>query len=352
MFAYVGSRTTRARNARGAGISVYRLDEEQRRLTLVQVLGDLVNPSFLALNERGDCLYSVHGDEQEVSAFRVDRASGELMLLATQGCGGKNPVHLALDPAGRDLVVSNHLSGTVAVLPVLGDGSLGPVKQLVPLPGAPGPHRIEQPFSKPHFNPFDPSGRFIALPDKGLDRIFTFRFDDGHLSPTTPAHVEARECSGPRHITFHKNKPWAFAVNELDSTVTAYAFDSNAGTLKARQILSTLPQTYTGNSRASEIEIDPSQRFLYASNRGFDSIAVFAIDETTGLLSFIEAVPSQGRTPRYFTISPNGCTMFVLNEDSDSIITMARSAMTGKLTPIDDAISCGSPVCMVFSPES
>lgn len=172
MFAYVGSRTTRARNARGDGISVYQCDEDTGALHLVQVVGDLVNPSFLARNRAGDRLYVVHGDCEEISAFNVDADSGKLELLNRQSTEGKNPVHLALDPTGKFIVVSNHITGTLVVLPIADDGSILPLTQKVQLTGEPGPHRKEQPFTKPHFNPFDPSGQFVFVPDKGLDKVF------------------------------------------------------------------------------------------------------------------------------------------------------------------------------------
>ena len=183
MYAYVGSRTTRERNARGEGISVFKVAAATGQLERVQVVADLVNPSFLARNRQGDVLYVIHGDQQEVSAFRIDASDGTLRFLNRQSCQGKNPVHLALDPTERFLVVSNHLSGSLVVLPIALDGSLGKVSQIVQLEGTPGPHKTEQPFSKPHFNPFDPSGRFVVVPDKGLDRIFCFRFANGRLQP-------------------------------------------------------------------------------------------------------------------------------------------------------------------------
>ncbi|MDM0114135.1 lactonase family protein [Variovorax sp. J22R133] len=350
MFAYVGSRTTRERNARGEGISVFRLDTQQRRLEQTQLLGDLVNPSFLAMNSAGTVLYTVHGDGHEVSSFKVDPSDGNLKLLNREDCQGRNPVHLALDPSERYLIVSNHLSGTVAVMPLARDGSIQPVQQLAKCEGTPGPHRIEQPFAKPHFNPFDPSGRFVAVPDKGLDKIFTFEFLNGRLEPTSPAAATSREGSGPRHLAFHAARPMAYAVNELDSTVTAYRFDVETGTLAPVQILSTLPDTFTGNSRASEIAIDGGGGFVYASNRGFDSIALFAVTGE-GTLKFIEAVETGGKTPRFFALTPNQRTLFALNEDSDSIVAMAVSDTSGRLSKTGIDVHCRSPVCMVFSPQ-
>lgn len=349
MYAYVGSRTTRERNARGDGISVYRVDQQLGTLDLIQVLGDLVNPSFLTLNRAGDRLYAVHGDRSEVSAFKVSTEDGTLSWLNTQSCEGRNPVHLALDPSERYLVVSNHITGTLAVLDVRADGSLGEVSQLVQLEGPVGPHRVEQAFAKPHYNPFDASGQFVLVPDKGLDRVFSFRFADGKLLPAEPPFVASREGAGPRHIALHPVEPLAFAVNELDSTVTSYRFDAASGALQPLQVLSSLPSTFTGNSRAAEIEVDRSGRFLYVSNRGYDSIAVFAIDAHSGLLTLIDVAPTAGRTPRFFALTPNQRFVFALNEDSDTIVALAVDAQDGCLSKTGFSVSTGSPVCMVFS---
>ncbi|MES2261354.1 MAG: lactonase family protein [Pseudomonadota bacterium] len=349
MFAYVGSRTTRERNARGDGISVYRINDATGDLALVQVVGDLINPSFLALDRAGEHLYTVHGDLSDISAFKVDKASGKLTFINRQSTGGKNPVHLALDPSGRHIVVSNHIGSSLAVLPVGADGSLGELSQLVPLSGPPGPHRIEQKLPKPHFNPFDPSGQFVVVPDKGLDRTFVFRFADGRLTPAAPALTVAREGAGPRHLSFHPKLGIAYVVNELDSTVTTYRWSAASGALQPLQILSTLPDTFTGNSRASEIEVDAAGRYLYASNRGYDSIAVFRIDPASGLLSLAEVAPTSGKTPRFFALAPSGRLLYALNEDSDTIVSMAIDPAHGTLRATGFSIACGSPVCMVFS---
>jgi 6-phosphogluconolactonase len=350
MYAYVGSRTTRERDARGEGITVFRLGPEERTLVQVQVVRDLVNPSFLALNQGGDRLYTVHGDGHEVSVFSVDPESGLLTFMQRQDCEGRNPVHLALDPSERFLVVSNHLTHALAVLPILDDGTLAPVCQRVEMSGSPGPHRVEQPFAKPHHNPFDPSGRFVVVPDKGLNRVFAFRFEAGRLKPAGVPFAETRETAGPRHVAFHPREPYAYVVNELDSTVTAYRFSVETGALEAFQVLSSLPDTFTGNSRASEIVIDPSGRALYTSNRGLDTVAAFLIDPVTGRLSFVETVPSRGKTPRFIALSPSGGTLFVLNEDSDSIVTLAVDRTNARLSPVGESVVCGSPVCMVFTP--
>lgn len=347
-YAYLGSRTTRERQARGDGISVYEVDTASGALECVQVVSGVVNPSYLAVSEDGRFLYTVHGDESDISAYAIDGERGTLSFINRQATGGRNPVHLALDPSGRFVVVSNHSSSSVAVLPLSADGAIGERVQLVPLEGPVGPHRVEQQHAKPHANPFDPSGRFVLVPDKGLDRIFSFRFDGGQLTPCVRPFVASREGAGPRHLAFHPSLPMAYVVNELDSTVTTYRFDSANGSLAPLQILSALPASFTGNSRAAAIAVAADGRVLYSSNRGADSIAVFRIDQQTGLLEFLAADSSGGRTPRSFTVSPDGRRLYALNEDSDAITVFAVDAVTGRLTATGAVANAGSPVCMVF----
>ena len=348
-YAYVGSRTTKKRNARGDGISVYRVDPLRGQLTLVQQLSDLANPSVLILNRRGDRLYSVHGDEREVSAFGVDEKTGRLSFLNRQSCAGTNPVDLALDPSERFLVVANHLTSSLAVLPVDQDGTLGAITQLEQLTGPTGPHCVEQPFSKPHAIRFDAPGRFVLVPDKGLDRVFSFRFADGRLQPAQPPFVTTREGAGPRHLAFHPPKPLAYVVTELDSTLTAYHYAPASGALDPFQIVPTVADTFTGTNRAAEIAVAPDGRHLYASNRGNDSIAVFALDDDSGRLTLIDITKTGGRTPRFFSIAPGGRRLYALNEDSDSIVVFAIDAETGRLTATGVTVNCGSPVWMIFS---
>jgi 6-phosphogluconolactonase (cycloisomerase 2 family) len=192
----------------------------------------------------------------------------------------------------------------------------------------------------------------VIVQDKGLDRSFSFRFEGGRLVPAEPPFVVSREGAGPRHMAFAPRRGMAYVVNELDSTVTAYAYFRANGELAPRQILSTLPDTFTGNSRAAGIQVDAGENFLYASNRGHDSIAVFRIDPATGLLAFAGADASGGKTPRFFTLTPNGRFLFALNEDSDSIVAFAVDRETGRLRPTGFTMQSGSPVCMVFSPTA
>ncbi|MBO0753074.1 MAG: lactonase family protein, partial [Bradyrhizobiaceae bacterium] len=305
MFAYVGSFTTAQRKARGDGIHVYRADPATGTLTHVQHVGDLVNPSYLALSRDQRVLYSVHGDQDYATAFALDPETGEAKLLNRAATGGKNGVHEAVDPSGKFLVVANYASGSVAVLPINPDGSLMDQHQVVTLPGDPGPHKVEQVSSHPHEIVFDPSGRFVLVPDKGLDRVFVFRWDitAGTLTPTAQGSVKSRPGAGPRHLAFHPKLPIVWVLNELDSTIATYRFDAGTGALAALQVTPVLPTDFTGYSTTAEIAVSPDGRFVYGSNRGHDSVTIFAAD-ADGLLSVSGWQPSQGSGPRFIGLDP------------------------------------------------
>jgi 6-phosphogluconolactonase (cycloisomerase 2 family) len=351
MFAYVGCYTTEKRHGHGKGINVYRMDPASGEWSHVHTVEDLVNPSFLALDRRKRFLYSVHGDMTYATAFAIDASSGHLTRLNQQDTGGTNPAHLAVDPSNRFLVVSNYSSGSVAVLPINADGSLAPRSDVVELQGKPGPHPTQQTSSHPHHNPFDPSGRFLLVPDKGLDKIFVFQLDTakGKLLPADVPDVATKAGAGPRHVDFHPSLPYVYAINELDSTVVTYHYDTAQGELKPLQALSTLPSDFTENNTTAEIAVDPSGKFVYGSNRGHNSIVIYAIDPSSGLLTQVGWKPTEGKTPRYFGLDPSGTLLYAGNQDSDTIVTFRIDPTTGKLTPTGQTVQTGSPVTIVFS---
>jgi len=351
MYAYVGSYTTPDRDGHGDGINVYHVEADSGRWTHVQLLGDLANPSFLAFDREQRFLYSVHGARAEISAFRIDRATGRLSFLNSQPVAGTNPVHLAPDKSNRFFVVANYATGTVAALRRNRDGALGAVTSVVELPGRPGPHRVEQVSSHPHDCPFDPGGDFILVPDKGLDRIFTFRLDttSGRLLPGPDPFVESRENAGPRHIGFHPSAAYAYVINELDSTIACYRYDRARGRLDGFQLLSSLPDSYMGNSRASEILVAPSGKFVYASNRGHDSVGIFAIDQATGRLSPAGWEATHGATPRFITLDPAGKRLYSANQDSHNIVAFGVDPSHGTLALLGEVAAVGSPACIIFS---
>jgi 6-phosphogluconolactonase len=350
LVAYVGCYTTKQRNGHGEGVSVYRMDRASGNWTQVQLVRDIVNPSFLALDRQQRYLYAAHGDLEYATSFEIVAQTGQLKVLNQQSTGGKNGVHLAVDATSRFLVVGNYSSGTVAVLPINADGSLAPLSDLVSLPGTPGPHRVEQASSHPHDVPFDRRGRFVVVPDKGLDKVFVYRLNTaiGKLVANEPPSVTARPGAGPRHADFHPTKPFAYVINELDSTIATYRFDPERGELKPLQVITTLPPTFTGNSTTSEIAVAPSGRFVYGSNRGHDSIAIYAVDEATGVLTPIGWEPTQGKTPRFFALDPSGNFLYAANQDSDAIVCFRVDQVTGKLTPTGQVVKTGSPSTIVF----
>jgi len=350
MYAYVGSFTTAQRKARGDGIHVYRTDPATGAWTHVQHIGDLINPSYLALSHDQRFLYSVHGDEEYATAFALDPGTGHAKLLNRAATGGKNGVREAVDPSGKFLIVANYSSGSVAVLPIAPDGSLKDQHQLVQLPGDPGPHKVEQTSSHPHDIVFDPSGRFVLVPDKGLDRVFVFRFDaaTGRLSPTEQGSVKSRPGAGSRHLAFHPKLPIVWVLNELDSTIATYRFDTEHGTLTALQVMSTLPTDFTGYSTTAEIAVSSDGRFAYGSNRGHDSVTVFAVGPE-GLLSEVGWQPTQGSTPRFIGLDPAGHFLYAANEQGDTVVTFRVDGSSGRLTPTGQVVKNGSPVTIVFA---
>jgi 6-phosphogluconolactonase len=329
---------------------VFQRDASGQTWTLIQLLKDIADPSFLILDRAGRHLYSAHGDGTQVTAYRIDQASGRLSVLNRQPTGGTNGVHLAIDGTNRFLALANYATGSLALFPVNQDGSLGALADLALTKGEPGPHRTQQESSHPHDCPFDRTGRYVVVPDKGLDRIFLYRLDAarGKLMPGDPPHVIARAGAAPRHVDFHPTRPFAYVINELDSTMATYQFEPEKGVLKPMQILPTTPSTYTGNNTGAEVVVAPSGRYVYGSNRGHDSIAIFAIDDQTGLLSSIGCEPTQGRTPRFFALDPPGARMYVANQATDTVVVFDVNQSTGKLTPTAEIVKVMTPTSIVF----
>lgn len=259
-------------------------------------------------------------------------------------------MHVAIDATGRYLALPNYASGSLVVFPINADGTLGAVSDLAQLEGQPGPHRTQQTESHPHASPFDRTGRYIIVPDKGFDKTFVFRLDTtaGKLVPANPPFVASRSGAAPRHADVHPAQPYLYVNNELDSTVAAYHFDPDKGVLKAFQVITTLPTSHTGNNSTAEIWVAPSGRFLYVSNRGHDSIAIFAIDQKTGELAPVGWESTRGRTPRYFGLDPSGTQLYAANQGSDTVVIFDVDQTTGKLKPTGEVIKVASPSTIVF----
>jgi 6-phosphogluconolactonase (cycloisomerase 2 family) len=350
MYAYVGCRTTKERKARGEGINVYAMNSSTGEWKHIQLVKGLENPSYLAFDRDRKFLYTVHGDMQAVSAFKVDPSAGTLTFINERGCGGKNPVHLVPDVTNKFMIVANYASGSVGVLPINADGSLGQLGDVAKLPGQPGPHKTQQQSLHPHMIAYDRAEKFIAVPDKGGDQVCVYRFDasTGKMVANDPPRVKSREGAGPRHIVFHPTKSFAYLVNELDSTIGVYAYDANKEVLKPLQILPATPSSFTGDNTSAGIAIAPSGKFVYMSNRGHDSIAIYAVNETSGLLSSVGWESTRGGGPRFFTLDPSGQLLYAANELTDTVVTFRVDGRTGKLTPTGQVIQTGSPTCVVF----
>jgi 6-phosphogluconolactonase len=358
LFAYVGAFTTPERKGHGGGINVYRVDPTSGAWTHEQLL-EIANPSFLTLDRSQRFLYSVHADLEDVSAYAIDKQNGHITALNRQSCGGKNGVHLSIDPTGRWIVTANYSAGPVGVVPIEKDGTLGPRTDLANLPGEPGPDRKQQASSHPHNVVFDPSGRFIAVPDKGLDRVFVFRLDaaSGKLTPNDPPFVATRAGAGPRHIAFHPQMPSAYVINELGSSVTTYRFDAQRGVLQPIQILPSTPASYTGNNTGAEIAVAPSGRVVYASNRGQDSIAIFAVDQHDGTLTPVGWPPTHAKSPRFFCLDPAAKILYAANanegysdqQNTDTIVPFRINQANGTLTQTGQVIKTNSPCTIVFA---
>jgi 6-phosphogluconolactonase (cycloisomerase 2 family) len=346
LFAYVGCYTTPERHGRGNGINVYRVDRRRGGFTHVQHVGGLENPSFLAVDAAGRHLYSVHGDRSEATSFAIDRRTGHLRLLNRQPTGGYNPIHLAFDRTGRFLVVANYGTDSTAVLPIGKDGTLGPYSTLTTVTGAIGPHRREQNNIRPHHNPLDRSGRHFFLPCKGGDAVIAYRLDGRRGVLVEAGRVATRPGAGPRHIDFHPRRPFAYVINELDSTITTYR--QRGARLTPLQTIPSTPPDFSGYSTGAEIAVDRAGRTIYVSNRGHDSIGVFAIDPARGTLTPRQWLPTKGAVPRFFSLDPVERFLYVANQGSHTIFAY-RVGTGGKLSPTPVTVKVGSPACIVFS---
>jgi 6-phosphogluconolactonase len=315
-----------------------------------------VNPSFVALHPNGRYLYAVsevsafNGQRTgAVNAFSVDPASGRLTLLNKVSSHGDGPCHLVVDKTGKNVLVANYGGGSVSVLPITEDGRLAEASSSIQHRGSSvNPARQKQPHA--HSINLSPDNRFALVADLGLDQILTYRLDPikGMLAPGDPPFARVNPGAGPRHFVFHPGGAFAYAINELQSTITAFAYDPARGTLKELQSITTLPQGFNGESWTAEIEMHPSGRFLYGSNRGHDSIAVFSVDPATGMLTPVEQIPSGGKTPRGFGLDPGGSFLLAANQNSDNLVVFRVDLKTGRLSPTGQKLEVPSPVCVDF----
>jgi len=350
---YIGGR---ARNK--GGIAHGRLDLSTGQVTLTGKATDVPNPSFLAFHPNRRFLYAVNevskwGNQRSgaVSAFAIDAETGGLTLLNQAPTGGRGPCHLVVDPTGRNVLAANYGSGSACVLRIGPDGRLGEQTAFVQHEGhSVNPQRQKGPHA--HAVNLDAANRFAFVTDLGLDQVLIYRFDPaaGTLAANDPPFVAAQPGAGPRHLAFHPSGKYAYVVNELTSSVTAMAYDADAGRFTPIHTAGGLPKDFEGKNTAAEIEVHPSGKFVYASMRGLDAIAVFAVDVTTGRLTPAGHQSTQGERPRHFSLDPTGTYLLAANQASGTVVTFRIDAKAGKLTPTGHSVEVAGPLCVLALP--
>jgi 6-phosphogluconolactonase len=351
---YVGTYTDRG----SKGIYAYRFDSATGESTSLGLAVESTAPSFLAIAPSGQFLYAVNEISQfngqptgAVSAFAIEPKSAKLTLLNQVPSRGEGPAHIALDRSGKYALVSNYDRGSIAVFPVMQDGRLREATAFMQHKGSSvNKERQEGPHA--HAAVFSPDNRFVIVADLGLDQLLVYRFDAarGTLS-SDPQIVRAVQGAGPRHLAFDAAGRHLYVINEMQSSVVAYGYDAANGTLSELQIVSALPKGFARTSEAAEIEMHSSGKFLFASNRGDDSIAVFAINPKDGTLTPVEIESTGGKTPRNFVLDPTGAWLLAANQDSDDIVVFRVDPSTGHLTRSGPELHVPSPVCVRFVPE-
>ncbi|MEY4484432.1 MAG: hypothetical protein RL693_1884 [Verrucomicrobiota bacterium] len=377
LMAYVGTYTSPLKNMRatqvdlppgnGRGIHLFQVDRSSGAMTPCGIYEMETSPSCLAFNAARTHLYSANeterlGDEEagSISAFTINPADGQLQLLNSVSSGGKGPAYLSVHPSGRFVLVANYFGGSVSVLPILPDGSLGAATDVKKDAGTIGPTKAtnappgsfaisghDQPHA--HMIESDPSGRFVLHVDLGLDQIFIWKFDDraGVLTPNDPPGISLPPGDGPRHFTFHPNGHWLYSLQEEGSNIVLFDYDSEKGKLASRQTISSLPPGFAGSNFCSEIIISSDGNFVYAGNRLHDSIAIFSVGEN-GVLTFIGEEWTRGNYPRSFNFDPTGKFLYCCNQRGDNVAIFRVDRKTGGLTFTGNYTAVGNPSIIVF----
>jgi len=351
--AYIGTYTSKTTSK---GIYAYRFDPEKGQLASIGVAAETTDPSFLAVHPNGKYLYAVNevgnfngGTGGAVSAFAIDAKTGALKFLNQVPTRGAGPCHVSLDKEGAFVLVANYDGGSIASFPVHDDGSLGTTSGFVQHSGS-GPNKERQEGPHAHWIGTSPDNRFALAVDLGLDQVIVYGFDPikGVFTPMLSGFAIVKPGAGPRHLTFHPNGKFAYVLSEMESSVTAFSYQAKTGGLTSLQTISALPKDYSGPKEAAEIAVHASGKFLYTSNRGHDSITVFAIDEKKGTLKSLGQVLTGGKTPRHFAIDPTGAYLLAENQESNNIVVFHIDSATGSLTPTGQTIELPSPVCITF----
>jgi 6-phosphogluconolactonase len=346
---YVGTYT----DAGSRGIYRLAFDPATGTLGAAVLAGEARNPSFLALHPSGRFLYAVNETDDfdaqhsgSVSSFAVDAKTGDLTLLNQQASGGAHPCHLAVDRAGRNLLVANYSGGTVAVLPIGADGRLAPASSIRAHEGS-GPNKARQEKPHAHGISLDTAERFAFAADLGADRIFVYRFDAAKSTLEPHGSASLAPGSGPRHLAFDPAGRFLYSIDELTSTITAFAYDPAQGLLSPQQTVPTLPLGWSGDNSTAELAFTTDGRFLYGSNRGHDSLALFSVDAASGRLTPAGHAPAGGAAPRHFSLDPSGRFVLIAHQGSGSIASFRLDGASGQLTPTGQKATISKPVCVL-----
>jgi 6-phosphogluconolactonase len=341
----------------GKSKGIYRMefDPATGKLSEPVLAAEVDNPSFLAVHPTHKYLYSANessgNSAGSVTAIALDAKSGELTKLNRQSTIGNGPCHLVVDAAGKNVLVANYGGGSVAVLPIGPDGKLAPASDFIQHKGQVFDQKRQ---GKPHAHSvnLDKANRFAAVADLGLDRIFFYKFDpiQGKLVPNDPPAAKVKDRSGPRHFAFHPDGKHAYVINEINCTVTAFEYDPDHGTLTEIQTIPTMPVAVARGHSTAEVVVHPSGKFLYGSNRGHDSLAVYTIEPGTGRLKNVEYKPTGGKTPRNFAVDPTGSYVLAENMGSNNIVVFRVDPATGALEPTGQVIEVPKACCVKFVP--
>lgn len=351
---YVGTYTKKEGHVDGKADGIYSYSVQQGTLAERTTAANIINPSYLTLDDEGQLLYAVSeigpdvDSSGQLAAYSITE-NGSLRELNRQPTFGFAPCYVSLHPSGSAAFVANYVGGTVAVYPRLKDGSLGEASQTIRFEGK-GPHP-EQEASHPHCILSSPDGQYVYVADKGTDRINGFRWDKGgnKLQPLTPPFTEVQAAAGPRHLVFHPKQPYLYLINEINSTVDVFAYRAESGTLAPLQSITTLPEGYDGPNASADIHLSPDGAFLYASNRGHNSLAIYQVGKD-GLLTPKGFADTAGEVPRNFLISPDGQQLFAANQNSDNIVLFDRDPKNGSLEQLE-VFPCPTPVCLkIYTP--
>lgn len=349
---YVGTYT---RNG-SKGIYAYKFNTKTGKLAALDLAAETPSPSFVTIHPNGKNLYSVSEavpgqKEGTVSSFTIDKASGKLTKLNTVSSRGTSPCHLVADKTGKTLVVVNYGNGVTTAYGIKEDGSLTEATSTIQHKGASvNPRRQQGPHA--HSVNLSADNRYAVVADLGLDEILVYKLDAAanKIEPNDPPSVRLHPGGGPRHFAFHPSGKYAYSNHEMGSYVSVMDWDAARGSFNVVEALPTLPSDFTGVNNTAHTDVHPSGRFVYVSNRGHDSIAVFSVDKKNGTLQRVDITPTQGKTPRNFGIDPTGQYLIAANQDSNNLVVFRIDQKTGRLTPTGQTLENGAPVCVKFLP--